>query len=431
MTRHATYSARFPLAVGLLALVLLVGVFGVWSVRAQIAGAIISSGMIVVENNRQVVQHPEGGIVRGIAVRDGARVEVGDLLVELDDSLLRSELQIAELQIIELRARRARLEAERDEASTLRFPKDLLAEGSDAANQQIEGQRVLFLARKDTFEKEVSQVGERILQTRNQIFGAEAQLASLKQLEMLSSEELAVQENALTRGLTQSARVLSLRREVASLAGQIGQVQSDIARFHGEIASLEIERVRVRNARREDAISQLRDIQFRELELIEQRKSILKRLERLDMRAPVSGIIYGSTVFARNAVIRAAEPVMFVVPQDQPLIVSARVDAIHIDQLRIGQPAALRFTAFNQRLTPEILARVSIISADVIEDQTTGRAYYSVEVIPEEAEITKLEGLELLPGMPVEVFIRTVDRTPLSYLTKPLTDYFGRAFRES
>ena len=425
------YGGRLPMTVGFVALALLVGGVGVWSVRTEIAGAIIATGTIVVENNRQVVQHAEGGIVAEIVARDGDTVGAGDLLVQLDATLLRSDLAVAELQLFELQARRARLEAERDEADAVAFPPDLLAREGEAAISQIEGQRVLFEARRETFEKELSQIEERRRQTGNQIEGAEAQLAALTAQETLARDELAVQEDALSRGLTQSGRVSTLRREAAQLGGEIGRLTSDIARLRGEIASFEIEAVRLRNARRETAISELRDIQFRELELREQRAALLSRLDRLDIRAPVAGVIYGSTVFAENAVVQAAEPLMYLVPQDQPLVIDARVDAIHIDQIRMGQPATLRFSAFNQRITPEIPGRVAAVSADVFQDEVTGQPFYRVEVLPEDTDVPELDGQTLVPGMPVEVLLRTDDRTPLSYLTKPLTDYFGRAFRES
>lgn len=431
MNQRPVYSARLPISLGFIALLLLVGVVGMWSVRTQIAGAIIANGMIVVENNRQVVQHPEGGIVETIAARDGDVVATGDLLIALDGTLLRSELTVAVLQLVELRARRARLEAERDEANEIVFPDELLALEGKAERGQIEGQRVLFLARRETFEKEVSQLRERLEQTRTQISGTEAQLAALAVQEEIALEELTVQTEALKRGVTQATRVSQLRREAAQLAGQIGQLTSEVARFKGEIAAIEIEIVRLANQRREVAIGELRDIQFRELELQEQRASLEKRLERLDIRAPVAGVVYGSTVFAQNAVVRSAEPLLYVIPQDQPLIVNARVDAIHIDQVHVGQPATLRFSAFNQRLTPEVAGTVSFVSADVLQDEVTGLSYYRVGLVPLSSELPQLEDQDLLPGMPVEAFLRTDDRTPLSYLTKPLTDYFGRAFRES
>lgn len=332
---------------------------------------------------------------------------------------------------MELRARRLRLEAERDDREEVLFPAELIEAGGRAAMEQITGQRVLFFARKETFEKELSQIGERILQAGNQIAGAKAQLAALSLQEELTRDELAIQENALSRGLTQSARVLTLRRETARIAGEAGQLRAEIARHRGEIAGFEIERVRLQYQRRTAAISELRDIQFRELELSERRNGLLKRLERLEIRAPVAGIVYGSTVFAKSAVVQPAEPLMYVVPQDLPLIVNARVDAIHIDQVHVGQTATLRFSAFNQRLTPEIEASVNGISADVFKDDATGITFYRVDLVPNSAELPKLKGQGLLPGMPVEIYLRTDYRTPFSYMTKPLTDYFGRAFRES
>ncbi len=429
MSDAPRYSARLPLVVGITALALLIGGLGFWSVRTQIAGAIISQGLIVVENNRQIVQHAEGGVVGEIAARDGDVVEAGALLVRLDDTLLRSELSVAELQLIELRARRARLEAERDGADSIDFPDDLADLGKQDAAEQIEGQRALFAARSVSLEKEQSQIAERIKQTGNRIEGANAQLNALAIQEELITTELIDQESLFERGLVQAQRVSTLRREAARLAGEIGQLTADVAQLRGEIAAFEIENLRLETSRRESAIVELRDIQFRELELAEQRRSLLERLSRLDIRAPVGGIVYGSSVFGQNAVVQPAEPLMYVVPQDQPLIVSAKVDSIHIDQVHVGQSATLRFTAFNQRLTPEVTGQVIAVSADVFQDEVTGLTYYKVDLIPLEEELPKLESQELLPGMPVEAYLRTDDRTPISYLTKPLTDYFGRAMR--
>ena len=430
MSARLTYSAKLPLTVGFLALILLVGGVGVWSVRTQITGAIIASGMIVVENNRQVVQHPEGGVVGAINARDGDKVSAGALLLQLDDTRLMSELSVAQLQLDELGARQARLKAERDNVVEIRFPDVLLNNEEDEAKEQIEGQRQLFQARRTSLEKEQSQIVERIEQTRNQIAGAEAQLAARNSQEGLIRDDLADQEVLLAKGLVQAQRVSGLRREAARLAGEIGKLRSDIALFRGQIAGFKIERLKLESNRREAAITELHDVQIRELELREQLRGLLERLDRLGVRAPVSGIVYGSTVFARKAVIRAAEPLMYVIPQDRALVVSARIEAIHIDQVYLGQSAALRFTAINQRLTPEVLGRVTAISADVFQDEATGLNYYSVDLIPLTEELPKIETQDLLPGMPVEAYLRTDESTPLSYLTKPLTDYFGRALRE-
>ncbi|MEM9425065.1 MAG: HlyD family type I secretion periplasmic adaptor subunit [Pseudomonadota bacterium] len=423
-------SPTLPLVVGFAALALLVGVIGFWSVRTQIAGAIIANGAIQVENNRQIVQHAEGGTVGEILARDGDLVMAGDTLILLDDTLLRLDLSVIDLQLVELTARRARLEAERDGADHMTLPAQLANVGA-TAQDQIDGRRKLFGARRDTLERELTQIGERIRQTRNRIVGTEAQIAALITQTELVTAELNAQEELLRKGLVPAQRVSMLRREAARLAGEIGALTARVAEFRGEIAGNEIERLKRETTRRENAISELRDIQFRELELTEKRRSLTERLARLEVRAPAAGVVYGSTVFAEKAVIRPADTLMFIVPQDQPLIVSAEVEAIHIDQVRVGQPASLRFPAFNQRLTPEVAGQVLTVSADILVDDRTGMSYYKVEIMPLQSELSKLSGHALVPGMPVETYLKTDDRTPLSYLTKPLTDYFGRAFRES
>ena len=427
------WRATLPLLVGFTALVLLVGGLGYWSVRTQIAGAIIASGMIVVESNRQVIQHAEGGVVGEILAKDGDVVEAGQLVIRLDDTLLGSERAVIDSQLIEIRARRARLEAERDEADSITFPTELVQASADQlqARQQIEGQSNLFEARRQSLEKELGQINERILQTENQIEGTEAQLNALAIQEELITSELADQETLFERGLVQIQRVSSLRREAARLAGELGKLTSEVAQLRGQIAALEIEKLKLDTSRREQAIVTLRDLQYREIELVQQRLSLAERLSRLEVRAPVSGIVYGSTVFALKSVVQPAEPLLYIIPQDQPLVVSARVDAIHVDQIYVGQEASLRFTAFNQRLTPEIFGHVSAVSADVFQDEVTGINYYRVELLPRAEELLKLEDQVLLPGMPVETYLKTDERTPLSYLTKPMTDYFGRALRES
>jgi len=427
------WSARVPIAVGSLALIVLVGVIGVWSVRTTLSGAVIASGMIVVESNRQVVQHPEGGVVGEIAARNGDTVEVGQTLIRFDDTILSSELAILDTQLIELQARKARLEAEARGAEAIEFPADLLraAETNPEAAEQVRGQEELFTARSGTLSQQVQQLDEQILQIENEIEGTTAQLTALGTQEELIQGELEDQQSLFERGLVPVGRVIELRREAARLAGEIGKLTSDIARLRGQIASIEIEKLRLAATRREEAIVTLRDIQFREIEITERRLSLEERLSRLEVRAPVSGVIYGQQVFAVQSVVQSGAPIMYIIPQDQPLLVQARVESIHIDQIRPGQEAVLRFTAFDQRRTPEVIGHVVAISADVLVDDRTGANFYEVQLLPMDEEVAKLEGQVILPGMPVEAFIRTDDRTPISYLTKPLTDYFNRAFRES
>ncbi|MGB7319112.1 MAG: HlyD family type I secretion periplasmic adaptor subunit [Planktotalea sp.] len=422
-----------PLFIGYFALFILLGVIGVWSVQARIAGAVIASGMIQVENNRQIVQHPQGGVVGELLVRDGDRVKAGDVVLRLDASLLRSELAIIMAQLNEIRARKGRLIAERDDASEIAFGPEIIALAQERPDVQalIDGQARLFQTRLIALTQETNQLENQIEQTREQIKGGEAQLAASRGQAELIVTELKDAQTLLEKGLAQASRVSALRREEARLNGAIGQYTSGIAQLKGDIARLNIEILRLQTARREEAISTLRDLQFQENELVERALSARDTLSKMEVRAPVAGVIYGNTVFALQSVISPAAPIMYIIPQDQALIVSARIEAIHIDQVHQGQAATLRFVAFDQRTTPEIFGTVTLLSADVFIDEVSGVSYYQAQLLPNEGELTKLEGQPLVPGMPVEAFIKTVERSPISYLMKPLMDYFNKAFRET
>lgn len=423
-----TWSAGGALAVGLIALGLLIGVLGYWSVAARIAGAVVAPGMIEVESNRQVVQHPDGGVVGDIFVRDGDAVDAGQVLLRLDDTLLRSELTVIEGQLAEIAARSLRLAAERDGLDALTLPPDLA--GDEKLVTLIAGQQQLFNARRASLQTEHDQIAEQILQTGNQIDGARAQLDALTiQLELIN-EELENLRALFERGLAQSSRISALRRQQAQLAGEKGQMTAQIAHLNGRIAALRIDAVRLDTSRREAALTELRDLSRAQAEMGERAAALRERLARMVLRAPTSGVVWGSRVFARAAVISAADPVLYIIPQDQPLVVAARVAAIHIDQVHVGQPVTLRFTAFDQRLTPEVRGQVARLSADVFTDEVTGLQYYAADLLPDEAALTALGDQALLPGMPVEAFIKTAERSPLSYLAKPLTDYFSKAFRD-
>ncbi|RBW55342.1 HlyD family type I secretion periplasmic adaptor subunit [Ruegeria sp. A3M17] len=421
-----------PALVGFAALGILVGGLGVWAVNTRLAGAIISQGIIEVESNRQVIEHPDGGVVGEIYVRDGDAVTSGELLLRLDDTFLSSEKTIVEAQLFELLARRARLEVERDganaEALATRLAEIQQQENIDP--DLIAGQQRLFEARLNTLDQQTEQLSKQTVQIESEIDGTEAQLVSLRRQVELIQTELDDQQSLLQRGLTQASRVSALQREEASLTGDIGRLEAAAARLGGQISATEISILELEATRREEAITTLRDIQSQIAELAERRLSLDTRLSRLDIRAPVSGTVYGSQVFALQSVIQPAEPMMYLVPQDTPLVVAARVDAIHVDQLHVGQPVLLRFPAFNQRETPEIDGQVMNVSADTFTDENTGQTFYRAEVVPQDGQVDRLKGQELLPGMPVETLIKTDERTPMSYLVKPLADYFNRAFRE-
>ena len=426
------WSGTLPLTIGIVALAVLIGGLGVWSVRAEISGAVVASGMIEVESNRQVVQHPEGGVVGAIEVEKSQTVKKGDVLIRLDGRRLRSELAIVERQLHEIATRKTRLMAERDGAEVLRFDPVLIqqARRNPESAQIVAGEQVLFKARSAALLQEKNLLEEQNHQILNRIDGITAQLDAIRAQSALVEEELAYQQELLAEQLTQASGVNQLLRNKADLQGRAGQLESEIAELRGMTAGNNIEILQLTTRRREEAVTTLRDLQFREIELKERSLNLRETLSRLDIRAPVSGVVYDLQVFAVQSVVQPAEPLMYIIPQDQPLIVSARIEAINVDEVYVGQEAVLIFPAFDQREIPEIRGTVSRISADVITDDLTGVGYYAAEILPYEDEIAKLGDKVLLPGMPVEAYIQTGDRTPLSYLIAPFTSFFNRAFRE-
>ena len=426
-------SARGPILFGLFTLLLLVGGFGLWSTTTKIAGAVVSPGRVEVEQNRQVVQHPDGGVVETIFVKNGDLVAAGDPLIQLDGTLLQSELTIVEGQFFEILARRGRLEAERDDADHLTFPAELTeaAGGRPKIAALMAGQEKLFAARQETTANEIDQLGKRRAQIVNQIEGIGAQRRSTADQMALIGQELEDLKSLLDRGLTQAGRVLALQREKARLDGVAGELDAARAEAEGKVTEIDIEILNRGSTRREEANTQLRDLGYRELELAERRRSLTEQIDRLDIRAPVSGVVHALQVTTPRSVIRAAEPVLYIIPQDRPFVIAAQVAPIHVDEVAIGQDVALRFAAFDSRTTPELFGQVRQISADALTDEVSRSAFYRAEIVLDEGEMAKLGGRAIIPGMPVEVFIRTGERTPLAYLLKPLSEYFNRAFRES
>ncbi|MFV0410769.1 MAG: HlyD family type I secretion periplasmic adaptor subunit [Paracoccus sp. (in: a-proteobacteria)] len=429
----AVWSARKPLILGGLAMFVLVAGFGIWAIGASIAGAVVAPGQVEVEQHRQVVQHPDGGVVEKILIREGQQVEAGDTLIQLDGTMQRSELAIVEGQYYEILARRGRLEAERDERETIVFPKVLvnLSAEHDELNALMEGQTSLFHTRRNTLQQSVDQLAKQSEQVGNQIDGITAQITALEAQRDLIAQELTDQRSLLKKGLAQSSRVLALEREAASIDGRIGEMQAAKAQAATKQTELSITLLQTRAKRREEAETELRDLSYRELELAERRSSLIEQLSRLDIRAPVAGIVHQLQVTTPRSVIRAAEPILYLVPQDRPLVISARVAPINIDELRPGQEVKLRFAAFSSRTTPEIDGILDQVSADAVTDEATQSSYYRAEVSIPAEERDKLGDLVLVPGMPVEVYIQTGERSPAAYLLKPFTDYFVRSFRET
>ena len=413
-------------------LILAVG-FGGWAATATLSGAVIASGQLRVETNRQVVQHLDGGVVGEIFVRDGDVVEAGQVLIKLDDQLLRSELLALESQLYEIMARRGRLEAAQIDSPTISFDPELseAAKGNSEIQNLMFGQRSLHAAKRESVDKEVEVMQERKQQLEDQIIGAESEVTSLKEQSRLIEKELTDMRALLKKNLVQAGRVLSLEREAARLQGEAGRLVAQIAQLRGQISEIDIEALRMEAGVREEAISELRELGFRELELKEKRLSLRERLSRLDVRSPRPGVILDMTVHAIHSVVRPAEPILYVVPSDSELIVEARVEPINRDEVRNGQDTVLRFSGLNTRTTPELFGKVRTIASDAITDEKTGLSYFKTEVMLDDEELEKLAGEELVAGMPVEVYIQTGKQTPFTYLFRPVSDYFDTALKEN
>lgn len=427
------WSVRRPIVTGFLALGLLFAGFGLWSVTTQLAGAVVASGRIEVDRNRQAIQHPEGGRVAEVIVGEGDRVGAGDTVLRLEPGFLARDLAVAHAQLFEVRLRRARLEAERDGADEVRFADDLRAAADidPDLGDLLRGQANLFEARAESLTAEAARLSGRVTQIEAQIAALEAQERALTEQLDLVMTDLDRQQDLFARGLIQSDPILRLQRDAAQLRGSLGEVEARMAEAAERVIETELAILQLTGTRREEAIAELREVRVAEEELRQRVADLERRMAELDLRAPMAGRIIGMEVFGAQAVVRAAEPVAYLVPEGRPLIISARVAATAIDEVFAGQPVTLRFPAFDLRNMPDLVGTVTQVSADAFTDEATGASYYRVEVALSDGEIARLGDRQLVPGMPVEAYMRTRDRTPLSYLIDPLRVYFNRAFRET
>jgi HlyD family secretion protein len=413
---------RLVLAFGLMALLGLS--CGVWATTTPIAGAVIASGIVVVDRNIKKVQHPSGGIVALIPVRNGDRVEAGDVVLTLDDTQARANLGIIDSQLKQLTGRKARLEAERDLADSIRFPIAFLA--SEEAQAIAEGEKRLFAYRRAFKKGQVAQLTERVGQIKEEIRGLTAQ-RDAKHIETeLMVEDLARLEGLAERELMTANRILSARRDLARLKGEWGALVAQLARAQGQINEIELQIMALDQTMQTEVTKELRDLEARVAELAERKIAAEDQLKRVVLCAPQDGIVHDLAVHTVGGVIGAGETVMTIVPNRDALSVEVRIATSDIDQVHIGQRATLRFPAFNQRTTPEIAGEVTRIGADLTRDTQTNSVFYVVRIRPEGL----MSSMKLVPGMPVEAFIATGARTALSYLVKPVVDQFSRAFRE-
>ena len=427
--RSAAFFTR--LGVGVIAAVF--GGITIWSVAAPIDGAVIAAGQVVVETNRKAVQHLEGGVIGAIHVREGDRVEAGAVVARLDDTMQKANLGLIDGQLTELYARRARLEAERDRLDEMAPPRgapEIL--GASLFSAKMAGQQQLFDARRATRRMQTALLEERIVQQNERIGGLGAQIASLRDQNRLITDELAGVRDLHAQGFAPLTRVRELEREAKRLGGERGAFQASVAEAESIIAEARLEIERLREAGREEAITELRDAEVSISELEERRIAALDALRRTEILAPQSGRVLGLAVHTIGGVIAPGAPLMEIVPENDRLQVAAQVAPQDVDKLRPGQETLVRFSVFGSRRTPETDGTVSRISADAMTDDVTGLSYYLVIIdIPEGEDLsTLLNGANLVPGMPVETFIRTGAKPAISYLLKPLTDSMARSMRE-
>lgn len=427
---RAAIRRHLALALGLSA-VLVVGLGG-WATLTQISGAVIAPGQLVVESEVKKVQHPTGGVVGELRVREGSRVRAGDVLIRLDETQTRANLDIVLKALDELAARQAREEAERDGAAAVAFPGALLARaGSDrTVADLLAGERRLFAARISGREGQKAQLRERVAQLRQEIAGLSEQVAAKgREIALIGTELTGVRE-LYGKNLVPYARVTALERDAARLEGERGQLTASIASARGKITETQLQILQIDGDMRSEVGKDLAEIRAKWSELVEKRVAAEDQLKRVDLRAPQDGTVHQLTVHTIGGLVIPSEPAMLIVPSADRLAVEVKLRPQDIDSVHADQRALLRFSAFNQRTTPEIEGEVSRISADVSQDPKTGATYYTARILVPEAQRERLGGFRLVPGMPVEAFLQLGERSVLSYLTKPLTDQIAKAWRE-
>ncbi|AWN43663.1 HlyD family type I secretion periplasmic adaptor subunit [Methylobacterium durans] len=395
---------------------------------ATIAGAVIAPGRIVVESDVKKVQHPTGGVVGQLLVREGARVTAGQVLIQLDETQTRADLDMVLKALDELSARRARDEAERDGATSVTFPGDLLARAprDPTVRHLIEGETRLFTARIAAREGQKAQLRERVTQLQDEIGGLEKQVAAKAREIALINDELRGVRDLFAQNLVQFAKLNALERTSAGLSGERGRLVASIARTKGKVAETELQILQVDGDMRTEVGKELAEIRGRWSELVEKRVAAEDRLKRIELRAPQDGFVQELKVHTIGGLVVPNEPAMLIVPSADQRVVEIQVNPQDIAYVKVGQVASLRFPSLNQSRTPEISGSVMRVAADVSQDQKTGAPYYTVRIRPAEGQEALLGKSVLLPGLPVEAHMHIGDRTIMSYLVKPLSEQIER-----
>lgn len=422
---------RNQVLLGFATVALLIGGIGGWAATTSLAGAVIGSGTVVVESNVKKVQHPTGGIVGEIRVKEGDRVTAGDLVMRLDETITRANLGIITSQLDELAVRQSRLIAERDGRTQMGVPDSLAGRVTVPEIAEIlSAERALLQNRRSSREGQRSQLNERLNQLTEEIGGLQAQQnAKSKEIAFVRMELVEI-EKLWLKNLAPLSKRIQLNREATRIEGEHGQVTAAMAQSRARMSETRLQIIQVDNDLRTEVTKELREIQGKQAELNERRVAAEDQLKRIDLRAPQNGTVHQLAVHTIGGVIAPTDPVMLIVPHDELMVLEVKVGQQDIAQVSLGQEAFVRFTAFNQRITPELKGTVTRISADITREQQANVVYYVMRIGLSEDELKKLDGQKLLPGMPAEVYIKTEERTALSYISKPLFDQIARAFKE-
>lgn len=409
----------------------LVFVIGGWATTAEISGAVIAGGHLVAVSEVKKVQHPSGGVVGVIAVKNGDRVEKGDLLIQLDATQTRANLAIVTKRLDELYARRSRLLTERDGLDAPEFPPELtIRSGNSDVAALMESERRFFTIRATARAGYVSRLKERITQLNDEVKGyADRAEAKAKEI-VLIKRELQAMRDLWEKNLTPLSKLTQLEREAVRLGGERAQLLAAIAASKGRIGETELQILQIGRDFTAEVAKELRETDAQMGELIERKVAAEDQLRRIDLRAPQRGIVHELTVHTVGGVISPGETIMQIVPADDVLAIDAKIRPTDIDQLVLGAAVNVRFTAFNRRNTPVIGGTLDRISADITTDPRTGGSYYTARIAIDAKSLAKFSHLKLMPGMPAEVFIKTSERKVIALLLKPLSDQLSRAFRE-
>jgi len=416
--------------IGLIVLLSTLGVFGVWAYLAPIEGAALASGFVVVKSHKKTVQHLDGGIVSQLLVKDGDIVKEDDLLLTLDGTENKAQLEIAHGQYVTLAAQVARLETERDGKQAISYP-DTIDDLED--HRIIEARKTedqLFLARKNAHEGEMAVLKQRVGQLNSKMDGLKGQRNSKQELVASFSEEVRDLKELLAEGFADKQRLRDVERNFMTENGEISALSSEIASSQIQIGETKLEILQLEKKFQEDVSGKLSEVQADLYDVTQRMLATKDKVLRIDIKAPVSGRVMGLAVHTLGGVILPGHPILDIVPQKEELIVEAQVSPLDIDRVSVGLVAEVRFTAFKQALTPVIEGKVITLSADRLVEEKSGTPYYQalIELTPESYQ--KMTHLELIPGMPVEVLINTGERTVFEYLTKPINNAFARAFIE-